>query len=111
MTDNGKNRLLGTLGLAARARKTVTGTDGVCTALKDGKAFAVVTASDISDNTRKRLSDKCAFYGVTLIDAGVTQDRLGTALGKQSLTAAAAVCDRSLADAVISVYGSEQNKQ
>ena len=93
-------RYLGTLGIAAKAGKTVTGTDKVCEALKAGRAFLVVEAAGNSDGTRKRLSDRCSYYGIRLIESDADRIELGTAVGRPSGTAAAAVCDKGLAGAV-----------
>ena len=80
---------LKTLGLAARARQTVMGTDMVCDALAEGRVRLVVEAGDTSENTHKRLTDKCITYRtphVRLLSDGGT---LGAALGKSG---ALAVC-------------------
>ena len=80
---------LKTLGLAARARQTVMGTDMVCDALAEGRVRLVVEAGDTSENTHKRLTDKCITYRtphVRLLSDGGT---LGAALGKAG---ALAVC-------------------
>lgn len=80
---------LRTLGLAARARQTVMGTDMVCDALAEGRVRLVVEAGDTSENTHKRLTDKCITYRtphIRLLSDGGT---LGAALGKSG---ALAVC-------------------
>lgn len=80
---------LRTLGLAARARQTVMGTDMVCDALAEHRVRLVVEAGDTSENTHKRLTDKCITYRtphVRLLSDGGT---LGAALGKSG---ALAVC-------------------
>ena len=93
-------RYLSTLGIAARAGKTVTGTEKVCEALKAGRVFLVVEAAGNSGGTRKRLSDRCYFYGVRLIESDADRIELGRAVGKSAGTAVAAVCDKGLAGAV-----------
>ncbi len=101
-------RALSTLGLAARAGKTVCGTPAVCDALKEGKAKLVVSASGNSENTAKRLRDRCAFYGVTLIVSGADRVMLGTAVGKREGSAAVAVTDENLARAVSAVFSAAE---
>ncbi|MBP5173482.1 MAG: ribosomal L7Ae/L30e/S12e/Gadd45 family protein [Clostridia bacterium] len=93
-------RYLGTLGIAAAAGKTVAGTPRVCEALKNGKAFLVVEAEGNSEGTRKRLSDRCAFYQIRLIESDAGKDELGRAVGRPEGVAVVAVCDRGLAGAV-----------
>ncbi len=92
-------KLLSTLGLCARARKLVTGAPMVCEALrKGGKApvLAVLEASDTSDNTHKRLRDKCAYYKVPLYRLSADTAALGKAIGKTGAVAAVGVTDENL---------------
>ena len=93
-----EEKLLSTLGLCARARKLVMGTPMVCEAVRDPKApvVAVLEASDTSDNTHKRLSDKCAFYGVPLYRIAADTSRLGRAVGKTGAVAAVGITDENL---------------
>ena len=93
-----EDKLLSTLGLCARARKLVMGTPMVCEAVRDPKApvVAVLEASDTSDNTHKRLSDKCAFYGVPLYRIATDTSRLGRAVGKTGAVAAVGITDENL---------------
>ena len=79
-----EERLLSTAGLAARAGKAVLGTGLICEHLRKGKILLVIEASDTSDNTSKRLSDKTAFYLVPLVRlSGVDSERLAKAFGKR----------------------------
>lgn len=77
-----KNKFLSQLGLAMRAGKIVTGDDAVQKAIRSGEAKLVVLAEDASANTRKKIQDKCQFYGVKLIEMG-TKDELGGSIGKE----------------------------
>lgn len=94
-----KEKLLGMLGLCIRARRAVCGTVNVCEALKAGKARLVVTASDNSAATEKRLFDRASFYGVKIIKTNLTSAEIGAATGK-SLVAAMAISDEQMARAV-----------
>ena len=97
-TPTPEDKLLSTLGLCARARKLVMGTPMVCEAMRDQKTpvIAVLEASDTSANTHKKLSDKCAFYGVSLYRLSADTERLGRAVGKTGAVAAVGVTDESL---------------
>ena len=93
-TDNSK--LLSSLGLCSRARALIIGTPMVIEALRkngDGKPRIVLEAADTSDNTHKRILDKCAYYNVkhVRLECGVAE--LSDAVGKSSAVAAVAVCD------------------
>ena len=99
MGNSREEKLLGMLGLCIRARRAVCGTVNVCEALKAGKAVLVVTASDNSAATEKRLFDRASFYGVKIIKTNLTSAEIGAATGK-SLVAAMAINDASMASAV-----------
>ena len=101
MNENVK-KLLMTLGLGARARAMVFGTDQICDALRSEKKkpFLVIEAMDTSDNTHKKLTDKCAFYGVRLERVDADTAALGHAVGKSSAVAAVAITDSGIARAV-----------
>ena len=91
-TVGSTEKLLSTLGLCARARKLVMGTPMVCEALRQGgksPVLAVLEASDTSENTHKKLADKCTFYGVPLYRLPADTTRLGKAIGKQMRTSIA----------------------
>ncbi len=90
---------LSTLGLCARAGKIVAGTQMVCDALKEKKLHLVISASGNSENTQKRISDRCTYYNIPLILCSATSEELGHALGKGP-TAAVGITDISLARAV-----------
>lgn len=98
--EEARKRFLSTMGLAARAGKLVCGTQNVCDALKFGVAQVVFEASGNSENTRKRLDDRCRYYNVDLIPADADADTLGAALGKRGPISAVAVTDVSLGMAV-----------
>jgi len=83
-------RLLQLLGLAARARKIVTGEELVVNQIRTNKAKLVLLAGDASKNSSKKIQDKCTYYNV---EYHVFGDRyqLGTAIGKEARVAIAIV--------------------
>lgn len=95
-------RLLGMIGLAKRAGRLVCGTDAVISAVSSvKKPQLVIVADDISERTKKQLSDKCAHYGVKLLTIPVGRDALASAIGKKnSFVSAAAVTDGSFAEQI-----------
>lgn len=105
--SDGKN-LLGMIGICRRAGKTVIGTDMVCEHLKkrgnkdtnEKNDVVVLEASDTSENTHKKLSDKCIFYNVKHIRLQFDCSALGKAVGKDH-TAAVAVIDANLCMAIL----------
>lgn len=94
-----KDIKLTTLGLAVRAGKAVWGTQPVCDALREKHVYVVIEAQGNSDNTAKRLSDRCAFYKVPLILCSADAETLGRAIGKGPVSSVA-ITDASLALAV-----------
>ena len=91
------DKLLQALGLSARGGKLIAGTQMICEALQKKKknVLMVLAASDNSENTAKRLADRCAFYGVELIALPYDGDTLSGAIGKSGRVAAVAVVDES----------------
>ena len=61
------NKAMGLLGLAARARKIVSG-EVVLTSIQNHSAKLVVIANDASENTKKKYVDKCTYYNVSEIE-------------------------------------------
>ena len=52
------------LGIAMRAGALTFGQDGVLKAISSGAAGFVLLDSSASDNTKKKISDSCRYYGV-----------------------------------------------
>jgi ribosomal protein L7Ae-like RNA K-turn-binding protein len=96
-----QNKLLSSLGLCVRAGAVVFGTPMVCEALaKPGKVCLVLESADTSAGTHKRLTDKCAYYGVRHVRLDVGGVELAAALGKHAHLAAVALTDARLCDMV-----------
>ena len=87
-----KKNTLGVIGLAARARGIVIGTNNVLESVRSKKANLVLIACDVSENTRKTLTDKTAYYSVTSEQIDITATELGRSVG-HSNTAAIAFTD------------------
>ncbi|WP_377889204.1 YlxQ family RNA-binding protein [Alkalihalobacillus sp. R86527] len=69
------------LGLAQRAGKLVSGEELVVKEIRRKHASLVLLADDASDNTKKKITDKAATYGIPVcIVAG--RYELGHAIGK-----------------------------
>ena len=74
------NSVVGTLGLARRARKCASG-DDVIKSIQKQRAKLVIIAQDCGENMRKKIIDKCTFYHVpyVFLDADTLNLALGTA--------------------------------
>ncbi|WP_078576399.1 YlxQ family RNA-binding protein [Salipaludibacillus agaradhaerens] len=70
------------LGLMQRAGKLITGEELVVKAIQNKKAHHVIIASDASENTRKKITDKCHYYKIpyTLFE---NRFSIGQAIGKR----------------------------
>lgn len=109
-----KQRVLRALGLCRAAGRLVMGTDLVCRAMQGGnkeQLLCVLMAGDASANTEKKLTDKCAFYGVKLVRVDIPMAELATAIGKRGgQTAAVATADENFATLLFKALGiDEQN--
>lgn len=112
--ENIKKRILSALGLAARAGALVCGTDMICetlrktpesnsksnnnknTAKNRKKVLLVIEASDTSDNTHKKLTDKCSYYKTGHIKTdNIDAATLAHAVGKSGGIAAVALTDEN----------------
>jgi len=75
-------KILQLLGLATRARMTITGEEMSVNEVRSGNAKLVILSEDASDNTSKKLHDKCKTYNVDIRVFG-TRFELGHAIGKE----------------------------
>ena len=102
MSEAQKRALASMLGICKKAGHAVCGTEQICEALrkKEKSIYLAVCACDLSDNTKKRLNDKCTYYGAKIIFSELTAAELGTAVGKSGVTAAVGITDEGLAAAV-----------
>ncbi len=80
---NEEQKIYQLLGIATRARKIITGEDLTVREIQSGKASLVIVTNDASDNTMKKITDKCKFFNVELHVFG-SRDDLGQAIGKES---------------------------
>ncbi len=85
------------IGFAMRAGKLVIGTELICRALPSGAVRLVLVSDNASDATKKKLFNKCEFYGVSAISSDIETEQLGRLLGKTYAPAAIAVKDAGFA--------------
>ena len=104
MSKNENNRFLGMLGFAMRAGKVVIGADLVCRAVSSAKARLVLVCTAASENTQKKILNKCRFYGVRVLTCAVSPERLGELLGKLYAPSAVAITDERFADEIERAY-------
>ena len=102
MNDRKRSSLLSMIGLAKKAGHAVCGTEQICEAIRRGnkKICLAIVSENASDNTKKKLNDKCAYYGVKLIFVPATPDELGHIVGKSGTVAAVGIDDAGFAAAI-----------
>ena len=100
------DKILSGLGLCAKAGRLIIGVPMVCEALRrKGDVRLVIEAADTSDNTHKKLCDKCAFYKVEKIKIDADGGLLASAVGKSAVIGAVAITDEGLAQMIKKLLG------
>ena len=100
-----KAKVLSYIGLATRARKSVSGEFSVENSVRKGKAKLVVVSEEASENTKKKFRNMCEFYEVPLYILS-DKETLGHAMGKE-FRASLAVQDWNFAEAIRKVLQDE----
>lgn len=94
-----RNKVLGLLGLAARAGKVQSGEFSTERAVKSGRAYLVIASTEASENTKKMFRNMCTYYEVPYYEFG-EKEELGRAMGKE-LRASLAVVDEGFSRAIV----------
>lgn len=97
--DKNLKQLLFSVGLARKAGKLVSGTDSVCDEIRKNKIFLVLCSNDISDNTKKKISDCCTYYKAKLCFCEVSKEALGKSIGKP-FSACVGITDKNLSELI-----------
>jgi len=97
--------VLSYIGLAMKSGNVFSGTFATEKAIKEGRAYVVIIACDVSDNTRERYEKMCEYYHVPLFFYS-TKEELGHAIGKE-YRASMAIVDQGLAKAIIQKINQE----
>lgn len=79
------NSYLNTLGLASRANKIVSG-ETLLKKIRSHDVKFVIIAKDSSENTRKKISDKCNSYSIDFVVCSSIHE-LSHAIGKNNRVA------------------------
>ena len=88
-----RRKLFSIISLSMRAGEVVTGEDGCVKAVQSGKAHLVLVATDASDNTRKKFSDKTSFYGISCYCC-FSKAEIESAIGKPNRATIAISCEK-----------------
>ena len=87
-----QNQWMSLLGLANRARKIISGEELTVKQIQSGKARLILLSADASENTTKKITDKCNSYQVPY---KIVENRhlLGQAIGKEARVVVAVLDD------------------
>ena len=96
-----ENQWMSLLGLANRARKTISGEELTFKEIRNGKAKLILLSADASANTAKKITDKCKSYNVP-IKIVENREILGHAIGKDARVVVA-VLDEGFAKKMITL--------
>lgn len=77
------NKILGLMGLAARARKVCFGADSVALQIKKKKVYLIIVAKDASDRTKDKFRNISYKYEIPIIIEGEIEI-LSKAIGKSN---------------------------
>ena len=99
-------RILNYLGIARRAGFLISGTDAVIASLEK-KAKLVIVATDASDATKDKISRKCYFYKVSILQEFST-DELAVAVG-QNNPKILAITDEGIANQIKKIIERGEN--
>ncbi|WP_312095138.1 YlxQ family RNA-binding protein [Niallia sp.] len=76
------NKWMSLLGLANRARKITSGEELTVKEIRSGNAKLILLSEDASQNTTKKITDKCRSYKVP-VKLVSNREILGKAIGKE----------------------------
>ena len=91
-----QDKFLMAIGLAKRSGHAVFGTEQVRDSAKAGKARLIIVASDVSDNTKKEITDTASFYETECILSCYTMAQLSSAAGLLRSTSSVAITDENI---------------
>ena len=106
MANTDTKRALSMIGLCKKAGRLTSGVPLVCDAVREGRAFLTVYASGASENSVKRVTDKCKSYDTLVMSVDVTPEELAKWVGKSGAVAAVAILDRGFAEAIAKILNS-----
>lgn len=93
---------LNLLGLANAAKKLVSG-ETLLKCIRNKKIKLVLIANDASQNTKKKLTDKCHYYGIEYYIIEDDSQALSKAIGKERV--AVGISDTGFANKIKKIIG------
>lgn len=100
-----ENKILGLLGLSAKAGKIAFGAEAATECIKRKKAYLVIIADDCSERTKRNFEFLCSSNNTPIIKFG-SIEKISKAIGKKN-KAIICIRDKNLADEVYRIYGGD----
>lgn len=97
-----KQKSLNLLGMATRARKLISGEEQVLQSIQKNKVNLVICTTDCSDNTVKKIKNKCEYYQIPFIQQFTTEE-LSHAIGKNR--SIVALADQGFSKSLLKMKG------
>lgn len=98
------NRIFSMIGLAMKAGYVQSGEFCTEKAVKSGNASLVIVSAEASENTKKKFSNMCSYYGVPIYFFG-TKEEMGHYIGKE-MRASIAITDEGFSKSIITKFDS-----
>jgi ribosomal protein L7Ae-like RNA K-turn-binding protein len=95
-----EKKVMQMLSISSKAGKVASGEFQCEEVIRKGSACVVLVSADASDNTCKKFSNKCEFYGVPFYKLSCDKEVLGRTIGKEKRSCVA-VTDEGLAGALL----------
>ncbi|GCF92757.1 50S ribosomal protein L7/L12 [Enterococcus florum] len=95
-----RDKALNMLGLAMRAGKLITGEEMTINEIRKNKVKLVIVASDASENTKKKVTDKSKFYQTAYL-MDFSESELTNAIGRPRKVIG--VMDTGFAERIVSL--------
>lgn len=102
MDNLDKKKALNLLGMATRARRLESGEEQVLMSIQKQKVNLVLCATDCSDNTKKKIKNKCEYYQIPFIQQFTTEE-ISLAIGKQR--SIVAIADQGFTKSLLKMKG------
>ncbi len=97
------HKLEGMIGLCVRAGRAAFGGEACEALVRKNAVQLIIVAEDASENTKKRVQDKCTTYAVPRISFG-TVASLARCTGKGRVSVIG-IRDKGFAAAILKIYG------
>lgn len=105
------SKLASMIGMCAKAGKIINGVPLVCGAMRGSSPpLLVLYSHTASQNSKKRITDKCLFYNIECKEILLDTGELAEYTGKSGAVAAVGITDAGLARAVLGLIPKENSK-